>query len=85
MEYLILLYGYSNYNQFFIAEENAAKTAFRYLSALGTYEWMVMPFGLKNVGVTYQRVMKSIFHDFIETFRQVYIDDIIIKSLSEIG
>src|ERR1051325_3104983 len=41
-----------------------------------------MPFGLKNAGATYQRAMDSIFHDFIETFMQVYIDDIVIKSVS---
>src|ERR1044072_8259893 len=41
-----------------------------------------MPFGLKNAGATYQRAMNSIFHDFIETFMQVYIDDIVIKSIS---
>ena len=42
-----------------------------------------MPFGLKNVGATYQRVMNSMFHDFIEDFMQVYIDDIVIKSNSK--
>lgn len=36
----------------------------------------------KNVGETYQRSMNSIFHDFIETFMQIYIDDIVVKSLS---
>lgn len=39
-------------------------------------------FWLKNVGATYQRVMNSIIHYFIETFMQVYIDDIVIKSAS---
>lgn len=38
-----------------------------------------MPFGLKNVVATYQRVMDSTFHDYNETFMQVYIDDIVIK------
>lgn len=46
---------------------------------------VVMPFGLKNVGATYQRAVNSMFHDFIETFMQVYIDDIVIKSSSENG
>jgi hypothetical protein len=41
-----------------------------------------MPFGLKIAGATYQRAMNSIFHDFIETFMQIYIDDIIVKSVS---
>lgn len=44
-----------------------------------------MSFGLKNVGETYQRVMNSIFHDYIETFMQIYIYDIVIKSASGNG
>lgn len=82
-EYLNMLDGYSGYNQIFIAEEDVSKTAFRCPGAIGTYEWIVMPFGLKNVGATYQRAMNSIFHDYIETFMQVYIDDIVIKSTSD--
>jgi hypothetical protein len=69
-EYLSMLDGYSGYNQIFIAEEDVAKTAFRCPGALGTYEWVVMPFGLKNAGATYQRAMNSIFHDFIDAFMQ---------------
>src|SRR3954466_481182 len=82
-EYLSMLDGYSGYNQIFIAEEDVFKTAFRCPGAIGTYEWVVMPFGLKNVGATYQRAMNSIFHDFIETFMQVYIDDIVVKCVSD--
>ncbi|XP_039686971.1 uncharacterized protein [Medicago truncatula] len=82
-DYLSMLDGYSGYNQIFIAEEDIAKTAFRCPGALGCYEWLVMPFGLKNAGVTYQRAMNLMFHDFIENFMQVYIDDIVVKSSSE--
>ncbi|KAK2362505.1 hypothetical protein QL285_087565 [Trifolium repens] len=81
-EYLSMLDGYSGYNQIFIAEDDIPKTAFRCPGALGTYEWVVMPFGLKNAGATYQRAMNSIFHDFIEVFMQIYIDDIVVKSSS---
>ncbi|XP_051113707.1 uncharacterized protein LOC127239549 [Andrographis paniculata] len=62
---LLFMDGYSGYNQIFIAEEDVGKTAFRCPGALGVYEWVVMPFGLKNVGVTYQRAMNTIFHDLI--------------------
>src|SRR4051812_39473359 len=85
IEYLSLLDGYSGYNQFFIADEDMPKTAFRCPGALGTYEWVVMPFGFKNAGATYRRAMNSMFHDFIDKFMQVYIDDIVIKSNSENG
>ena len=77
-----MLDGYSGYNQIFIAEDDISKTAFRCPGALGTYEWVVMPFGFKNAGATYQRAMNSIFHDFIEVFMQIYIDDIVVKSPS---
>src|SRR3954469_19590119 len=84
-EYLSLLDGYSGYNQIFIVDEDVPKAAFRCPGALGTYEWVVMPFGVKNAGATYQRAMNSMFHDFIDKFMQVYIDDIVIKSNSENG
>lgn len=53
-----------------------AKITFRFLGEIGTYEWLVMPFGLKNAGATYQRAMNTIFHDFIEKFTKIYIDNI---------
>jgi len=49
------------------------------LETLGTYEWLVVSFGLKNDGATYQRATNLIFHDLIGDFMQVYIDDIEIK------
>jgi hypothetical protein len=81
-EYLSMLDGYSCYNQIFIAEEDISKTAFRCSGALGCYEWLVVPFDLKNAGATYQRAMNLMFHDFIEDFMQVYIDVIVVKSSS---
>jgi len=64
-EYLSLLDDYSGYNQIYIVEEDVSKTAFRCPGDLDCYEWIVMPFGLKNVGACYQRAMYSMFHDFI--------------------
>ena len=40
--------GHAGYNQIFINPKDTHKTAFRCPSALGTFEWVVMPFGLKN-------------------------------------
>nr|CAD1833629.1 unnamed protein product [Ananas comosus var. bracteatus] len=51
--------------------------------SIGTFEWVVMPFGLKNAGATYQRAMNFIFHDLIDRMLEVYIDDIIVKSKSQ--
>lgn len=67
-EYLSMLDGFSGYNQIFIVEEDVPKIVFWCPGALETYEWVVMPYGLKNVGSTYQREMNLIFHKFIETF-----------------
>nr|KYP60924.1 Transposon Ty3-I Gag-Pol polyprotein [Cajanus cajan] len=79
-EIMSLLDGYSGYNQIYIAVNDVSKTAFRCPGALGVYEWVMMPFGLKNAGATYQKTMNLIFHDLIGKFVQVYIDDIIVGS-----
>lgn len=79
-EILSFMDGHAGYNQIFIAAEDVHKTAFRCPGALGTYEWVVMPFGLKNAGATYQRAMNMIFHDLIGRTVEVYIDDVVIKS-----
>jgi hypothetical protein len=50
---LSMMDGHSGYNQIFITEEDVHKTAFRYPGSIGTFEWIVMPFGLKNAGATY--------------------------------
>jgi hypothetical protein len=57
--------GNAGYNQIFMAIEDIAKTAFRCPGHIGLYEWIVMTFGLKNVGSTYQRAMNYIFHELI--------------------
>ncbi|KAM1136645.1 hypothetical protein PS2_034480 [Malus domestica] len=79
-ELLSFLDGYAGYNQIFIAIADVQKTTFRCPRALGTYEWVVMPFGLKNAGTTYQCAMNTIFHDLIGTIIEVYINDVVVKS-----
>src|SRR4051812_16529683 len=41
-----------------------------------------MPFGLENVGATYQRMMQASLRDQIGRNVQVYVDDIVIKTYS---
>jgi hypothetical protein len=41
-----------------------------------------MTFGLKNAGATYQRAMNYIFHELISKIVEIYIDDVVIKSLN---
>ena len=74
--------GNAGYNQIFMAEEDTSKTAFVCPGFIGLFEWVVMTFGLKNVGATYQKAMNLIFHDLLGVILTVYIDDIIIKSSS---
>ena len=41
---------------------------------------MMIPFGLKNVGATYQRMATALLHDMMHNEVEVYIDDMIVKS-----
>ena len=50
-----------------------------------TYYYVVMTFGLKNVGATYQHAMMAIFHDMIHIDMEVYVDDILVKSKTRAG
>jgi hypothetical protein len=77
---IILMDGNASYDQIFMAVEDIAKTAFKCLGAIGLFEWVVMTFGLKNAGVTYQRAMNYIFHKLISRIVEIYIDDMVVKS-----
>ena len=58
--------GFSCCNQILIAIEDIPKTAFRCPCSIKKFQWLVMPFGLKNAGATYQRAMNAIFHDMLD-------------------
>jgi hypothetical protein len=73
--------GNVGYNQIFMAKEDVNKTAFHYPRFISLFEWVVMTFGLKNVGATYQRAMNLIFHDLLRVLMEVYIDDVVVKSV----
>jgi hypothetical protein len=75
----------ASYNQIFMAPEDINKTVFRVPGAVGLFEYVVMTFGLKNAGATYQRAMNYIFHDLIGKFVEIYIDDVMVKSTSVKG
>jgi hypothetical protein len=77
--------GNASYNQIFMAPEDIHKTAFRVPGAVGLFEYVVMTFGLKNAGATYQRAMNYMFHDLIGKLVEIYIDDVVVKSASAEG
>jgi hypothetical protein len=65
-----------------MAKEDMYKMTFRCSGFVGSVEWVVMTFGLKNVGATYQRAMNLFFHELLGIIVEVYIDDIVIKLAS---
>ena len=65
--------GFSGYNQIQIKPEDQHKTTF--IFPWGTFAYKKMPFGLRNVGVTFQRAMNFSFHD-IKAIVEPYLDDL---------
>ena len=51
------------------------------MTGQGTYCYQVMPFGLKNAGATYQRLVNKMFQKQIGASMKVYIDDMLVKSV----
>jgi hypothetical protein len=47
---------------------------------ISLFEWVVMTFGLKNAGATYQRAINLIFHYLLGIILEIYINDVIVKS-----
>ena len=58
-ELLSFMDCFSSYNKILIVVEDIPKTAFKCLSSIGIFEWMVMPFGLKNVKESYSGSQES--------------------------
>ena len=57
------------------------KTSF--ITPTGNYLYKVIPFGLKNAGFTYQRMMTRMFKPQLGKNIKVYIDDMVVKSKVE--
>ena len=73
----------SGYNQIPMAKDDEEKTAF--MTESGNYYYRVMPFGLRNAGATYQRVMNKVYNkELLGDILEVYMDDMIIISKIEI-
>ena len=75
---LNFLDAYSGYNQIQMHPADRKKMAF--MTDCDNFYYEVMPFGLKNAGATYQRLMDHVFHDMIGRNVEVYVDDIVVKS-----
>ncbi|XP_052118863.1 uncharacterized protein LOC110272923 [Arachis duranensis] len=70
--------AYSGYNQILMHPSDQEKTAF--ITEYGNYCYNVMPFGLKNAGATYQRLMNRVFEQQIGRNIEVYVDDMVAKT-----
>ncbi|XP_077215904.1 uncharacterized protein LOC143850547 [Tasmannia lanceolata] len=77
-ELLSFMDAFSGYNQIRMHESDIPKTSF--VTDQGTYCYRVMPFGLKNAGATYQRLVNRLFNEQIGRNMEVYVDDMLVKS-----
>ena len=71
--------AYSSYNQIKMHPPDEDKTAFT--TSRGIYCYKVMPFGLNNAGATFQWMVNKVFKDLIGNIMEVYIDDMLVKSV----
>jgi hypothetical protein len=65
--------GYSGYNQIKMAKEDKNKMTF--ISEWGAYAYNVMPFGLCNALITFQKVVTKMFKPYLNKFMQIFLDD----------
>ena len=70
--------AFQGYHQIPLALDDQEKTVF--VTPVGNYHFKVMPFGWKNVGSTYQRMMTRMFESQLGKNIEVYIDDMVVKS-----
>ena len=73
---------FSGYNQIKMTKEDQEKTAF--IMSQGLYCYKIMPFGLKNAGATYHRLVNKMFSKQISRNMEVYVDDMLVKSKEEL-
>lgn len=79
-QYLSTLDALAGFTQLTMDEESAEKLAFR--THRGLHQFKRMPFGYRNGPGVFQRVMQNVLSPYLWVFTLVYIDDIIIFSLS---
>ena len=73
--------AFLGYNQIKMKEEDQEKTSF--VTNQGLFCYKVMPFELKNAGATYQRLINKMFAHQLGRNVQVYVDDMLVKSVCE--
>jgi hypothetical protein len=76
-----LLDCFSGYHQIYMKEEDKASTSF--ITPFGTYCFIRMPEGLKNVGSTFSRLTKTVLESQVGRNIFTYVDDIVVASKSK--
>jgi hypothetical protein len=71
----------SGYYQIRVKDDDVPKTCIR--ARYGSFEFLVIPFGLTNAPSAFQALMNDVFREFLDEFVMVYLDEIIIYSKSE--
>ena len=69
--------AFQSYHQIPLVSDDQEKTAF--VTLVGNNHYKVMPFGLKNAGSTYQRMMTRMFESQLGKNIEIYIDDMVVK------
>ncbi|KAL2235761.1 UNVERIFIED_CONTAM: Retrovirus-related Pol polyprotein from transposon [Sesamum indicum] len=77
-EMFSMMDAYQGYHQIHMAEEDRDKTSF--ITEKGIFCYNMMPFGLKNAGATYQRLVNKMFGDLLGKTMEMYVDDMLVKS-----
>nr|GEU47455.1 DNA-directed DNA polymerase [Tanacetum cinerariifolium] len=75
-EYYCFLGGFSGFFQIPIELEDQEKTTF--ICPYETFAYRRIPFGLSNAPATFQRCVTVIFHDMVEDFMEVFMDDFLV-------
>ena len=78
-ELLSFMDAFSGYNKILMHPDDKEKMAF--ITERGIFYYKVMLFSLKNAGATYQRLVNKMFADYLGETIEVYIDDMLVKSL----
>ena len=79
-EYFTKLDLRSGYKQVCVDEGDEAKTTS--VMWYGSFEFLVMPFGLTNAPTTFCKLINDVLFDFMDSFVMVYLDNIVIYSLT---